>query len=82
MNMKFDLIVEETLKNLSHGMTVDVIAKKHKVLPSIIKDQIKMGAPKEQKEHGVSLKKAQTIAMDHLMEDPKYYTKLSKIEKK
>lgn len=79
--MKFDLFVEETLRSLSKGKSLDDIAKKHKVSLSTIKKQVKLGAPKEKKEHGVDLKKAKTIAMDHLVEDPEYYTKLSKIEK-
>lgn len=79
--MNFDLLVEKILKNLSHGMTVDDIAKKHKVSSNDINNQINLGAPKEKKEHGVSLNKAKTIAMDHLVEDPEYYSKLSKIEK-
>ena len=79
--MKFDLFVEEILRNLSKRMSLDDIAKKHKVPLSNIKKQVKMGSPKEKKEHGVNLKKAKVIAMDHLVEDPEYYTKISKIEK-
>jgi hypothetical protein len=79
--MKFKIFLEEKLKSLSKGKTEKDISKKHHVSTSLIKKQVKMGSPKEKKEHGVKNKKAKSIAMDHLIEDPKYYTKLSKIEK-
>jgi len=62
---------------LSDGMTVKDIAKKHKVDTSVIKAQIKKGAQVE-KEHTDDHKEAVRIAMDHLVEDPKYYAKLDK----
>ena len=64
---------------LSDGMTVKDIAKKHKVDISVIKGQITMGA-KVEKEHTDDSKKAIRIAMDHLVEDPKYYSKLKTLE--
>lgn len=74
--MKFDYLVEK-YKRMSAGMDEEDIAKKHKVSVSTIKKQIKMGQ-KVEKEHGVNIKKAKRIAMDHLAENPKYYTKLKK----
>jgi len=43
--------------------------------------QLKMGM-KVEMEHTDSKEKAQKIAMDHLVEDPKYYTKLAQMEAK
>jgi hypothetical protein len=74
--MQFDYLVEK-YKRMSAGMDVEDIAKKHKVSVSTVKKQIKMGQ-KVEKEHGVNIKKAKKIAMDHLAENPKYYTKLKK----
>ena len=61
---------------LADGMTVADIAKKHGVDVSVIKAQIKQGA-KVEKEHTDDSKEAVRIAMDHLVEDRKYYSKLS-----
>jgi hypothetical protein len=46
-----------------------------------LKKQLNMGIRVEM-EHTDNKEKAKEIAMDHLYEDPKYYTKLSKIETK
>jgi hypothetical protein len=75
--MNFDLFVEKTLKRLSAGMTIADIAKKHNKPVSQIKAQVKKGT-KVEKEHGKPAKEAKQIAMDHEVENPKYYTKLSK----
>ena len=45
------------------------------------KKQLEMGV-KVEREHTRNKKIAREIAMDHLKEDPKYYTKLKKIHKK
>lgn len=42
-------------------------------------EQLKMGIEVE-KEHTTDAKVAETIAKHHLAEDPKYYTKLKKME--
>jgi hypothetical protein len=73
--MRFNLFVEETIKRLSAGMTVADIAKKHNKPVSLIKAQIKKGT-KVEKEHGKPAKEAKKIAMDHEVENPKYYSKL------
>jgi hypothetical protein len=52
------------------------IADKHGVSLEKINKQIEMGTKKEAKEHGE--KKAHEIAMEHVFENPEYYTKLSK----
>jgi hypothetical protein len=74
--MKFDVLVEK-YKRMSVGMDVKDIAKKHGVSLSTIKKQLNIGK-KVELEHGGNLKKATKIAMDHLAENPKYYTKLKK----
>ena len=74
--MKFDQLVEK-YKRMASGMDVKDIAKKGNVPPSTIKKQLKMGK-KVETEHGGTIKKAKGIAMDHLAERPKYYTKLKK----
>ena len=72
-------IPQETKGGLSKGMTVSSIAKKHGVSDEQIKSQLKIGI-KVEKEHTDSNIEAAKIALDHLVEDPQYYTKLKKIE--
>lgn len=57
------------------------IAKHHNVDVDLIKRQMKMGIGVEQ-EHTTSKTIARKIALDHLREDPRYYSKLLKMEKK
>jgi hypothetical protein len=64
---------------LSMGKSPNDIAKKHGVSIDQIKTQLKMGI-KIEKEHTSDEKEAAKIAMDHLVEDPEYYTKLKTIE--
>jgi hypothetical protein len=61
--------------------TPEVIAKKHGVALSLILAQLKIGT-KTEKEHTNDSKVAEEIALDHLGEDPRYYTKLKKMESK
>ena len=64
---------------LSQGMSLSDIAKKHKVSLGDLTDEFKKGY-KVEREHTTDIDIAKEIAMDHLFEDPKYYTKLKKIE--
>ena len=64
---------------LSQGMTLKDIAIKHNVQLSNLLDEFKKGY-KVEREHTTDTDIAKEIAMDHLFEDPKYYTKLAKIE--
>ena len=64
---------------LSQGMSLSDIAKKHKVSIGELTDEFKKGY-KVEGEHTTDIDIAKEIAMDHLFEDPKYYTKLKKIE--
>lgn len=52
---------------------------KGKTAKDFDKKQLTMGI-KVELEHTCSRKQAERIAMDHLTEDPKYYTKLKKID--
>ena len=73
---KFNALVEK-YKRMSAGMDVQDIANKHHVQKNVIKKQLNMGK-KVETEHGGTIKKAKGIAMDHLAERPKYYSKLKK----
>lgn len=77
MKLFKDFFVEA---GLAAGMSVSDIAKKHKVDINLINAQLKMGI-KVEHEHTKDAEKAKKIAMDHLFEDPQYYTKLKKIER-
>lgn len=77
--MSFDFLVEKILNGLSKGKTLKDISKKHKVNIKKLEQQLKKGISVE-KEHTKKISIAKKIAMDHLFEDPIYYTKLSKME--
>lgn len=65
--------------HISDHMSLLDIAKKHGVEDSELRSELKKGIKVEQ-EHTSNIKTATRIALDHLFEDPKYYTKLSKIK--
>ena len=58
-------------------LTLPKIAKKHGVPIEDLMSQFKLGM-KTEMEHTDNKKQAKEIAMDHLAENPKYYTKLKK----
>jgi hypothetical protein len=64
---------------LGDNMSIADVAKKHNVQPQHIADQLKKGIHVEH-EHTNDVRKAAEIAMDHLVEDPDYYTKLKTID--
>lgn len=68
-------------EQLAKGKSIIDIAKKHNInlnnITSLKKELLK--GVKVEMEHTSDKKKAAKIAMDHLYEDPKYYTKLSSI---
>lgn len=70
---------------LSDKKTIEQIAKKHSTTKNYqqildtLKKQLSIGM-KVEMEHTNDKLKAKEIAMDHLYEDPKYYTKLKKVE--
>jgi hypothetical protein len=65
--------------HISGHMTLSDIAKKHGVKDSELRSELKKGIKVEQ-EHTSNIKTTTRIALDHLFEDPKYYTKLAKIK--
>lgn len=65
--------------HISSNMTLSDIAKKHGVEDSDLRSELKKGIKVEKKDHTSNIKTATRIALDHLFEDPKYYTKLDKI---
>jgi hypothetical protein len=73
---------EEKLKGgLADGMSLGDIATKHKIDVEKLTRQFIKGV-KVEMEHTKDKQMAKEIAMDHILEDPKYYDKLSKIETK
>jgi hypothetical protein len=60
-------------------MTVTQLASKHHVTRQQIESQLSKGI-KVEMEHTTKYGVAKEIALDHLSEDPNYYTKLSKVE--
>jgi aspartate 1-decarboxylase len=66
---------------LSDKMSLGDIAHKHKIDVEKLTKQFIKGV-KVEMEHTKDKQKAKEIAMDHLVEDPKYYDKLAKIEAK
>lgn len=62
-------------------LSISALAKKHNVDPSYIERQLEKGI-KVEHEHTSKLKVARQIALAHLGEDPSYYSKLKKMEKK
>lgn len=75
-------IKEDAIKGgLAKGLSLNDIAKKHGVTVDIMVAEFKKGI-KVEMEHTTNREIAKEIALDHLYEDPKYYTKLAGIEKK
>ena len=68
--------IDEELK--SH-LSVEQIAKKHRIEPSFVENQLKMGIEIEH-EHVTDKDTAMDIALQHLNEFPDYYTRLKKME--
>jgi hypothetical protein len=66
---------------LADGMSIEDIAKRHKVDVSIAKEALKNGITVEM-EHTSDKDLAKEIAMDHLYEDINYYDKLKIIERR
>jgi hypothetical protein len=78
---KFYKLLKEIRGGLSYGMSIDDICEKHSVSYNHIVDQLMKGIEIE-REHSNDIKLNKKIALDHLVEDPDYYTKLQKIEEK
>jgi len=70
---------------LADGMDIDDIASKHRIISD--KDKLELNleferGTKEEMEHTSDESIAKEIALDHLFEDPKYYSKLASVEGK
>jgi hypothetical protein len=65
---------------LAKGLSLNDIAEKHGVSVDVMVAEFKKGIAVEM-EHTTDREVAKEIALDHLFEDPKYYTKLSSVEK-
>lgn len=70
---------EQIPGGLSSGKSVEEIAEEHDVPVEEIEDQLTKGITVET-EHTPNTALAMEIAMDHLMEDPKYYDHLADME--
>src|SRR5210317_118 len=70
---------EYKFEQLAQGMDIYDIANMHKVDIDDINVELQKGIEVE-KEHTPNRGEAERIALDHLYEDPKYYTKLATIE--
>jgi len=71
---------KEVKEGFKGHKSVEEIAKKHKVSPSLIQKQLEMGM-KVEHEHTTDNDEAMDIALQHLDEIPNYYSKLKKMEK-
>ena len=71
---------KEVKEGFKGHKSVEEIAKKHKVSPSVIQKQLEMGM-KVEHEHTTDNDQAMDIALQHLDEVPNYYSKLKKVEK-
>ena len=65
------------LEQLAKGKTIEDIASEKNKPVKDIKKELNTGKQVE-REHTPSAKKAEKIAKDHLIENPKYYSKLKK----
>lgn len=63
---------------MAKGMTIEDLAKRHKVTVQQIREELNKGVEVE-KEHTEDLAFGAIIALDHLYEDAYYYTKLKKV---
>lgn len=71
---------EDVIKGgLAEEMSLKDIAKKHNISEKELADEFRKGY-KVEREHTNDTNVAKEIALNHLFEDSKYYTKLSKIE--
>jgi len=88
INEAYEINIYKNLLNLkemeggkSNNMSINDIAILHKVKVELIKQQLALGIPIEAKEHSYDLAIAKQIAMDHLVENPNYYTEyIAKME--
>ena len=75
--MNFDALFENVMSGLAKDMSLEDLCKKHNTSLEELTAELHKGI-KVEKEHTDSDSMAKEIAMDHLTEDPKYYTKIAK----
>jgi hypothetical protein len=68
--------VKESVETVDQKIAA--LAQRHSVSADQIRSQLKQGIEVEQ-EHTANKRTAEKIALDHLKEDPAYYTKLAKV---
>jgi hypothetical protein len=78
-NLKFKKGAELPVGKLAKGMSLSEVAAKHNLTADDLKSELVLGIETE-KEHTDNPDIARAIALDHLFEDPKYYTKLKQME--
>lgn len=76
---KIEKMQDLPVGKLAKGMSLSEVAKHHGLTADDLKSELKMGIEKEM-EHTDHPEYARAIAMDHLYEDPKYYTKYKQME--
>ncbi len=79
LSVEIAVQVDKIPGGLAKGLTLNDIATKHNVSIEDITDEFKKGY-KVEREHTTDSDVAKEIALDHLFEDPKYYTNLASIE--
>jgi hypothetical protein len=80
MKISFKQFLNEKKLLDKRTMSPEQLAAHHKVDLKDIQSQLDKGM-KVESEHTSDKKVAREIALDHIKEDPKYYDKLSTIEK-
>jgi hypothetical protein len=65
---------------LSKGMNLTDVAEMHGMKEADLKEEMRMGIKHEMTEHTNDKTAAMRIALDHLVENPRYYTDLQKFE--
>ena len=78
-DIRYDMGAELPVGKLARGMSLSEVAAKHNLTADDLKSELVLGIETE-KEHTDNPEIARAIALDHLFEDPKYYTKLKKME--
>jgi hypothetical protein len=74
--MRFQELFEKVMEGLSEGMSLEDIAKKHKVDIKELEKELEMGIEVEKEHFKDNVKMQRKTAMDHLVENPKYYSKM------
>jgi hypothetical protein len=74
--MRFQELCEMAMGGLSEGMSLEDIAKKHNVDIKDLEKELEMGIEVEKEHFKDNVKMQRKTAMDHLSENPKYYSKM------